>query len=192
MLTTFSMWLIYLASYGIAFLLLIVEIIIISMTSDSDSTLSIWEKMASVFINHAAILALLLMLLLLSIFIQYRIGKWKNNCRIRFSVNKNCTFEATWMIGSYILPLICCGFNLYIGFVIFIVFLLIGIAVVKGGYLHTCLLFLMKGNYIYSTDSDAIVITKIRMEKFNLLIRDNPNGVEARRICQNIYYICNN
>ena len=190
MLTTFSMWLIYLASYGVAYLFLMLEIVIVSVSSNADPALTTLEKMIAAFSDNALILIVLLALLLLSIIIHNRIDKWKNNCRIRFSVNKNCTFESSWMIASFILPLICCGFNLYIGLVILMVVLLTGIAVIKGGYFHTCLLFLLKRNYVYTNDSGAVVITKMKMEKYNLLIRDNPNGVEARRIYRDIYYRC--
>jgi general stress protein CsbA len=96
------------------------------------------------------------------------------------------------MLASYILPLICCGFNVYLGLVLFMVILLVGIAIIRGGYLHTCCIFLLKRYYVYSNDNGAIIITKVKMEKFNLEQRDNPNGIEARQIAKGIYLTCEN
>ena len=117
---------------------------------------------------------------------------WRNNTRVRFTVNRNLTFETTGMLASYILPLICCGFNVYLGLVLFTVILLVGIAIIRGGYLYTCCIFLLKRYYVYSSDGGAIVITKVKMEKFNLEQRDNPNGIEVRQIAKGIYLSCEN
>ena len=148
MLTTLSMWLLYISSYCIAYLFIAFEIIII--------------------------------------------GVIDNNTRIYFTVSKNLTFETTGMLASYILPMICCGFNIYLGLVLFMVILLVGIAVIRGGYLHTCCVFLLKRYYIYSDDKGMIVITKTKMERFNLEQRDNPNGIEVRQIAKDIYLACEN
>lgn len=192
MLTSLSMWLLYISSYSVAYLFLIFEIIIIGVVDNKSTTSSIWRKVIEAITSNGVPIILLLALLILSFVYMKRMNTWRNNTRVRFTVNRNLTFETTGMLASYILPLICCGFNVYLGLVLFTVILLVGIAIIRGGYLYTCCIFLLKRYYVYSSDDGAIVITKVKMEKFNLEQRDNPNGIEVRQIAKGIYLSCEN
>ena len=63
-----------------------------------------------------------------------------------------------------------------------------GLAVVQTGHIHMCLNFLLRGYHIYVCGKVRI-ITKLSMEAYVLQLDNEPNGIEARELTNNIY-IC--
>lgn len=187
MMSVFSQWLVYFASYGVAYVCLIIEIIICGVLNNN-STNNIFDKVWFAIAGNKAMIIILIILLAFSIIIMLSITKWKNNTRIYIKAEKNETINGLWMFSSYILPILVCGYNLYIGFVLLILLLLVGFAVVRGGYIHFSLAFIILGYKIYSSDK-MIMVTKYKMERYNLLIDENENGIEARRISKNVFII---
>ena len=66
MLTSLSMWLLYISSYSVAYLFLIVEIIIIGVVDNKSTTSSIWRKVIEAITSNVVPIILLLALLILS------------------------------------------------------------------------------------------------------------------------------
>ncbi len=175
MLTVLSLWLLNVASFGIAYFLLAAEIVILGVIDNQNMGLKLIEKISSVIWANSFILSMLLVLLLFSIIYTFTIKKWKNNCRIRFTVSNESTHEMGYMLASNILPLISIGFNIYVAFVVFMVIWILGIAIVRSGYIYLCPVFLLMGYHLYTDDHGRHVLSKMKIEKFNLYIRDNSN-----------------
>lgn len=190
MLTTFSQWLLHISSYGIAYFLLAIEIVFTEVR-DIQTQDTFIEKINTT-VSGNVIVYILLALGLLSVIYSASIRRWKNNRRIKFCVTKNQTYEAGVQLATNLLPLITIGFNMYIGLAIIIIIWILGIAIIKGGNIHICSVFLLKGYHIFSDDQGQYVLTKMKMEKYNLTIRDSDNGIEVFPICHNVYIVCEN
>lgn len=187
MMTIFSQWLLYFASYSLAYLCLFVEVLYLSIVNNKEE-ISFIQKLSSGFSDNAVILLILGILILFSIMYTMSIKRWKNHTRIRQKMVRNVTFEMSCMLATYIFPLIFAGINPYIGFATFVALWAVGLAVVRSGYAHFCCAFLFLGFRVYTND-EITVITKLRMERFNLIIDEDTNGIQARRISNNVYIV---
>lgn len=190
MLTNLSMWFIYISSYCLAYILMILEVFILPVVQNTDKSRTLSQILSSAATDNKMILIILSIFFISSVVYASSIKRWRNNCHIRYIMKADVTSEMTVMLSSYILPLVACGFNLYIGILLFIIMIAVGISTVGHKYLHACCLFLFLGYSVYKDDADHYVITKMKEEKYNLLIRDNPDGLEALRLSKNTYIIC--
>lgn len=190
MLTKFSLWLLHVASYGIAYVLLAVEIVILGMVGSPDAELNLIEKIASVVTAKSFILSVLVILSLFSAIYTFRVRRWRNNGRIRFTVTNDSTYEMGAMLASNILPLVTIGFNTYVALIVFGMIWILGIAVVRAGYIHICPVFLLNGYHLYADDKGRHVLAKMKKETFNLYIRDNIDGIEVRQLSEKLYIVC--
>ena len=187
MLSGFYQWLLYFSSYGLLFLLYALDVICISVSKNNENVLFLWKVFYAIT-DNCVLLLILLSLFVISGIIAFSIKKWKNNTRIYVTATANQTKEVLWMITSFIIPLGVCAFNTYLGLLTLFLLLLIGVIVIRGGYLYSFLVFPLMGYSIYS-NSDIKIISKYKMEKMNLLIDESKNGLEAREISKGVYII---
>lgn len=182
MLTEFSKWLMYISSYLLLYILLIIK------------SVGLYPVKGKSYLNHVIdkinenilFIGIMLLLIITSIIWIIYISKMQPNIRKKGKMNGNCTLEMIGYIIPYAVSMITIDIDRF-GIVINVgLFIIIGIALVYSEKLYlnpTLLLFRYK---VYKFDS-SYLISRSKAEEIKLILTEDDNGVEIREISPNLY-----
>jgi hypothetical protein len=183
MMTKFSKWLLYIASYGPLYVMLAVKILINMKRKDSETFI---ESLSSHIQSNAAILIILTTLFLASIFWYITMFKFANNTRIKPTISGNATLETVAFIVPYLASFITIDLSPITLLVNGIVFFLLGFAFVYSDKIGMSPLFLLRGYKLYLADKQYI-LSRQPFDSLRLTIQDSVDGIEVREICRGTY-----
>jgi len=184
MLTRFSKWMIYMSSYCILYLLLIIRIFGFSTLGDKTLT----ETWFFRFESNKVLIISLLVLFVVSIIWTRAIPRWKNNTRVKYRLRKNATIDMAIFLVTFIVPMITIdidGFGIVLTILLFIFF---GVAFVLTDIIHISPVFLMLGYKLYSSET-VHILSKRSLEEINLLLDEDIEGIPGRELCKNTYIL---
>lgn len=184
MATRFSKWMIYISSFEMLYLLLILKMLLRPTMNDT----SIINRIMINFIhNRWFIITLVIFLTISEIWIRF-MAHWKNNTRIRCRISENKTIEMVTFIFPYMLSFCTIDISDLAFFMNIVLFFILGMAFVGSNKLYLNPMFMIQGFKLYGNES-VLTITKLSMEELNRRIDEGKDGVEARELCRNIYLI---
>jgi hypothetical protein len=130
-------------------------------------------------------LAILLIISLVWIFVLFR---WKNNTRVKGQVKENISIEMAAFLATYIVPIVFIDINWLSLIINIVLFIAAGIAIIvsdKHFMNPTFFLFYYK---LYRL-GDNCILYRGSMDKLNIAIAENPNGICARELVRNTYIV---
>lgn len=183
MLTTFSMWAVYFASYFFDYIIILVVLI------GKQAAQSCKNNVPFFTVDNSIIWLVLVLFIIVSLFISLKIRNAGMNTRIRIIPEKNITFEITSCVlaqGITIATTIFTDWWIVIDIGVFVVY---GLFFVKSGEVHKSPLFVFPLlNRVYKA-GENIIITKYGLQEMRIAQEDNPDGLEARELANHIYYV---
>lgn len=190
MMTTFSCCLLYIASYGIVYVIIAFCIVyngfIIAQNNEAFQALSQIEKVAYIFNNERIVLLILLVLAVFSIVWTRYIKSWKNNTRVRFRMKEDSKLDESAFILPYIFTVVTSNFDIYGWLICLLIYGSVGLLFVQSRKLQMSPIFILSRYHIL-TDGTNKIITRNTVESFNLKLDDQPNGIEARELAKHVY-----
>lgn len=188
--TTFSCCLLYIASYGIVYVIIAFCIMynsfIVAQSNEAFQALSRIEKAAYIFNNERIVLLILFALTVFSIAWTLYIKSWKNNTRVRFRMKEDSKIDESAFILPYIFTVVTFNFDVYGWLICLLIYGSIGLLFVQSRKLQMSPIFILS-RYRILTDGTNKIITRNTVESFNLKLDDHPNGIEARELAKHIY-----
>lgn len=183
MLTSFSMWAIYFASYLTDYIL-ILGIIIWKHALEAKETGAVYWKNADIITW-----GVLLIFIGASILITNKVRSIKMNSRIKYIPEENITIE----ILSYVVPqMFVIGTSIVSEWwmpIDLCIFFITGIIFVHSGKVYNALLFVFPLNNKIYRSGKSVIITKYKLEEMRITQEDAIDGIEARELAKDIYYV---
>ena len=183
MLTKMSLWGIYFASYLVDYGLILIILICKRFVFCRNKAVPFWAG------EDILVWCIVLGFIVISILITGQIKHIRMNTRVKLVPEKNITHD---MIG-YILPqIVTVATTLFTDWWILancVLFLVFGFFFVGSGKVYTSPLFVIPlGNKIYES-GDSIIITRYSMQNMRIEQEDIADGLEARELMENVYYV---
>ena len=183
MLTNFSKWLIYVASYFPIYAILIIRLLF-STQPDSETLI---QKIQLNVCQYFYILFALTILFLLSIPTLGKIKHLRANERIYSKLKKNCTGEMASFFIPFILSFLTIGIDWY-GWIIFLfIFVICGFFVIQSDWVRICPAFFYLKYRLYSTNNGCFVLSRLGIEQVNQILLDDTNGLEVKALTPKLY-----
>lgn len=183
MLKSFSLWLIYFASYVLDYVL----ILLVLMKKHWDEC----KKCGAQFWKDADLVmwGILLALIIISAIISIAVSRLKMNTRIRMKPEKNITHEMTGYLVAQVATVATTFFTdgwIIINLALFFFF---GIYFVSSKAVYTSPLFVFPlMNRIYQS-GENVIITNYSLQEMRIAQDDNPDGLEARELTDGVYLV---
>lgn len=183
-------WCLYIASYGMVYVILGVFAICTKTMElrgmDEYENLSLFKQILTAVNNEKDLLVILLILIAFSIVWTIGFRKWRNNTRIRIKMTEDSKIEESAFILPYLITVITFNISEFGWIICLFIYLVVGVIFVQTRKLQTSPIFLFSRYHIL-TDGKIKVITKNTVESFNLKIEDSANGIEARELAKGVY-----
>ncbi|WP_295073736.1 hypothetical protein [Ruminococcus sp.] len=182
--TKFSNWVIYTASYLPLSIFQTIRfvVIIIKETNDTTKHSTILEVIKVQGVSQIIILLLSLLCYLDFIIFAILIHKTNANERIYSRIKNNSLVDMIGFLGFYILSLLTIESD-YIWLIINAIgYIVVGIVITKSEKIYLCPSYLFLGYLLYETDDDHKVLVRLSREKYNILLDDSSNGIEAKQL----------
>ncbi len=183
MLSKFSKWLLYTASYFPVYILLVIRL----LSSPQENAESFLQILSLNYTLYSNLIIPLSALLLVSISVLWKLRKLDANEHICSKLVKNCTGEMASFFIPFILSLLTIGIDWYGWLICAAIFLLSGFVVLQADWIHICPVFFYLRYRLYQTDNGSYVLSQLSMEQFNQLLLDNYNGIEVRTLTPKLY-----
>ena len=181
MLTTFSLWGIYFASYLIDYILILV-IYIMKQVAQTDEVVR-WKT------DDFLIVGILIVFVVAAILITFYMRHMKPNTRIKAVPDRNITYE---MAGGLLAQVTAVATTIYSDWWIpinLVLFVTVGVFFVKSKNVHMSPLFVFPlCNKVFQSDK-YVFITNYTLQEMKIAQEDNPDGLEARELTNRIYYV---
>ena len=190
MLTGLACWLLYIASYGIIYIIISFCVMynrfIDFQNVDTFQSLSRTQQIIHVAYHEKVILIVLFLLFIFSISWTRYIKTWKNNTRIKFRMSDDSKIDESAFILPYIFTVVTFNFDIYGWIICILIYLSVGFLFVQTRKLQMSPIFILSRYHIL-TDGTNKVITRNSVESFNLKLDDSPDGIEVRELAKNIF-----
>lgn len=182
--TKFSNWIIYSASYLPLSLLQIIRftVIIINEKCNSPKQSTILEIINAQ--GASQIIILLLSVLCIIDFILFIIitKRTNPNERIYSRIKNNSLLDMIGFLGFYVLSLLTIESD-YIWIIINVIgYIIVGVVITKSEKLYLCPSYLFLGYILYETEDNHKILVRLSREKYNILLDDSSNGIEAKQL----------
>lgn len=188
MLTNFSKWLIYVASYFPVYAILIIRLLF-STQPDSEA---LSQRILLNLCQYFYILIALAILFLLSIPALGKIKRLQANERIYSKLEKNCTGEMASFFIPFILSVLTIGIDWY-GWILFLfIFVICGFVVIQADWVRLCPAFFYLKYRLYSTNNGCFVLSRLSIEQVNQILFDDTNGLEVKALTPKLYITVRN
>ncbi len=189
MMTKIGLWLTYLSSCRTVFILQIISKLIQCYKNlDKTQIPKIQDRLLACWKNDQLLYAILLFLIVFSIVWDMYWTKNQHNTRIKLNPEEDSTLEAVLTIVAYLAMAFTINLDAYGIIVSAALLIVLGIAIVQTGHIQVFLYFPLHGYHIYTCGKNKI-ITKKPLEKYRLLLDDEPDGIEARELAPRRYII---
>ena len=185
MLSKFSKWLIYAASYSPAYIILAIRLLL----SPQEETESLLQKISLNYTLNTPAIITLSVLFLLSVPVLQKIRKLNANERICVKIIKNCTGEMASFFIPFIFSLLTIGIDWYGWLISLLIYLFAGFIVLQADWIHLCPVFFYLRYRLYQAEDGSYVLSRLNAEQFNQLLLDSTNGIEARALIPKLYIV---
>lgn len=188
--TRFRKIAIYIASYGIDYLIVL--------------GLSIWKKYAEWqaldgekqdFFTQCdkgsqILWGVLLCLTVFSVIETIIISNLRMNSRIKKKPSDNATFDMLGYVVAQVLTIVAIAISDYWFIIDVVIFLITGVYYLLSGKVYTSPIFTLgMGRKVYNTEDGCIIITRMSSEDLLRAYEDEIDGIEARQIDKKVYML---
>lgn len=189
MMRKLSMWLTFIASCNAVYIIQLVSRACFSYSKiDPKIYPNVPDRLQTVWNEEKWLFIVLLVFILFSTLWNKQWAHVKHNTRIKYRPETDGTLEAVLATVPYLMMVITLNIDVLGILATLLIMFSFGLAIVRTGNIYMCLNFLLHGYHIYICGKVRIM-TKHSMEKYMLMLDQNPNGIEARELAKNIY-IC--
>lgn len=188
MLTKFSKWILYGASYFPLYLILALRVLF----TEQDGVTSLKQRALYNWTQHSPLMIVLLMLFIISGFIIHKIQSFRANERVYSKLIKNVTGEMASFFIPFILSFLAISMDWYGWMISAFIFFLCGFIVIQADWLHLCPVFSFMGYILYKDEKDKYILTRLKREQFNQVVLEDFTGVEVRALTPNLYIAMRN
>lgn len=182
MLTNFSKWMIYTASYIVLYPILIIKILF----RTREEAVAFIEKMQLNFSESKEIIFVLLGFIVISTLVIFILKKVKPNSRCKAILKNNVTYEVSSFLVPYIVSIFTIDLNWYGWLINIIIYVFFGIVMIYADVVHLCPIFLLLGFKLYKDSNDNYVYSKLSKEQYNQLCIEQMDGIEAKTLTGNL------
>lgn len=183
MLTSFSLWAVYIASYFVDYILVLIILVSKRFLECKDTGNSFWKG------ADLVTWGILILLIALSIVITIWVYNLKMNRRVRHIPQKNITHQMTGYLVAQVATVATTLFTDSWLLINLILFLFFGIYFVRSKAVYTSPLFVIPlRNHIYQS-GEKVIITNYSLQEMRIAQEDNENGLEARELTDGVFYI---
>lgn len=137
MLTNFSKWMIYTASYIVLYPILIIKILFSAREED----VAFIEKMRLNFSESREIIFVLLGFIVISALVIFILRKVSPNSRCKALLKNNVTYEVASFLLPYIISIFTIDLNWYGWLINAVIYILFGIVMMYADIVHLCPIF---------------------------------------------------
>ena len=183
MLTTISLWLIYLASYWPDYILILVIVIIKQFLLSRKNGVPFWD--AADYVVWAALLALIAF----SFVVAFFVSKMEMNSRIKHIPEKDMTIGIFGYIYPLVITLATTIFTDWWIPVNIVLVIVAGIIFVKSRAVQHLMLFVFPLNNRIFVSGEDILITNYTFDEMRIAQEDSLDGIQARELAKGIYYV---
>lgn len=163
--TTFSCCLLYIASYGIVYVIIAFYIVyngfIVAQNNEAFQALSQIEKVAYIFNNERIALLILLVLVVFSIVWTRYIKSWKNNTRVRFRMKENSKIDESAFVLPYIFTIVTFNFDIYGWLICLLIYGFVGLLFVQSRKLQMSPIFILSRYHILTDGTNKIITSTV-------------------------------
>lgn len=185
--TKLSNWIIYTASYFPVAVFQVIRFIILIINDANDANND--SKQATIIdiikaqdISQLIIMILSIIWIIDFIAFTFLTVKMKANERVYSRIKNNCLIDMVGFLGFYVLSILTIESD-YLWIIINIIgYLIIGVFLTKSEKLYLCPSYLFLGYILYETENDHKILVRLSREKYNILLDDSANGIEAKQL----------
>lgn len=185
MLTKFSKWIIYCASYFPMYLLLVLPILFASQKSVE----LFWQVVIDNWNLSWPLLTILIALFIMSLGIIFFIPKLKPNTRVYGKLINNATGEMAAFFIPFIITFLTINMNWYGWIISVFIYFLCGAIVVQADFIHLCPAFFFARYKLFKDENGKFILTRLKREQVNQILLESANGMEATALTPNLYII---
>lgn len=178
MLTNFSKWMIYTASYIVLYPILIIKILFSARKED----VTFIEKLRLNFSESREIIFVLLGFIVISALVIFFLRNVSPNSRCKALLKNNVTYEVASFLLPYIVSIFTIDLNWYGWLINVVVYILFGIVMMYADIVHLCPIFIFLGYKLYKDSNDNYVYSKLSKEQYNLLCIEQNDGIERKTL----------
>ena len=184
MLTNFSKWLFYTASYLPIFLFFLVRLLLDKNDINDSAEKILWNLKSNIIP-----IVILTILIILSILVLYRTHRFSTKERTRKKITENATGEIASFFIPYILSIIVLSVDFYgvISFVL--IFILCGIFIIRSDWLRLCPIFFYAGYKLYLDENENYILCRLEKEQINQILLDEINGLEVTPLTPKLFIV---
>ena len=183
MMAKIAKWMLYIASYGLLYVILIVKSFL-GMARDHSMTFA--ESFSLHLRDNLVFLCTLFVLLIISIIWHLYMFRLSNNTRINKEPIGNATLETVAFIVPYLADFFTIDLNAVALLSNLFVFILLGFAFVHSDKIGMSPLFLIRVYKLYSVGNQYI-LSRSSSDSLRVAMRDSSNGIQVREICRGTY-----
>ena len=180
MMTKLSQWGIYISSYLIDYILIMIVLI---MKNFFGNEADAWNR------SDLLILGVLIALVVFSIVIANCIRKMKPNTRIDDVPESNITHELLGYVLAYVLSV---ATMIFVDWWIPInlgLFIIVGLIFVNSNRIFISPIFVFPLGYKIFQSGEDVIITDYTLQEMRMAQEDNPDGLEARELAERVFYV---
>ena len=188
MLTKISKWLLYIGSCLPVYFLLAIRLLL----QEQNEVESVVQLLELNFEQEKYIIVVLLLLIVLSFGVQWKLKKLEPNERIRETGTKNCTGEVAAFFLPFILSFLTISIDWYGWMINVAIFLLFGYVTIQADWIHLYPVFTYLGYRLYQTADGRHILSRLTLEQYNLLLLEDRDGMEVKVLMKNLYVATKN
>ena len=180
MMTKLSQWGIYIASYLIDYILIMMVLIMKNVFGEGTDS---WNR------SDLLTLGVLIILIIFSVVIANCIRKTKPNTRIDDVPEKNITNKMLGYVLAYVLSV---ATMIFVDWWIPInlgLFIIVGLVFVNSNRVYISPVFVFPLGYKIFQSGEDIIITDYTFQEMRMAQEDNPDGLEARELAERVFYV---
>lgn len=182
MLTNFSKWMIYTASYIILYPVLIIKILFGKRVEN----ITLVKKVQLNFLESKEIVLVLCGFIIVSVVVLVALNRVVANSRCKAKLQNNVTYEIASFLVPYIISIFTIDLDWYGWLINFFIYIIFGIIMICADVLHLCPAFLLLGFKLYRDSNDNYVYSKLSKEQYNQLCIEEIDGIEAKTITSHL------
>ena len=184
MLTDFSKWLIYIASYGPVFLIILLQKI--CRLDYNEITLGMMSSNIKTTIVEIFILS---SLLLFSVLVVFWLANLKSNERKSLRIKKNISKEMVSFVFPLLISFVLATLspNRTVFIISGIAAVILGFSLIRADWIQIFPAFYYAGYRLFEDENGNMIFSKLTIEQYNTIIFEEPMGIEVRPITKTIY-----
>ena len=183
MLTCFSKWLIYTASYLPLYIFYIGRVV---LDNRDEEKVELIERILLNYNDFDKLIWMLTLLSILSVIVLVRLNIIRHNSRTYSQLKENVTIEIAGFLIPYIISALTVEIDIYGWIINFMVYIICGVIVIMADAIHLCPAFILAGYKLYKDFDEKYILTRLSKEQYNLLLLEDINGLQEKKLTANV------